>query len=87
MDLYNESRSLVYSGTLGRRMRSDMGHTWVDLHVALLDNYRQLNPLVLRVKVTQIFTVLLTKEEQQNGVTKYRLTSRVRVSTGGMSYV
>lgn len=59
MDLYNESRSLVYSGTLGRRMRSEMGHTWVDLHVALLDNY-----------------LLLTKEEQQNGVTKNRLTSR-----------
>ena len=41
MDLYNESRTLVYSGTLARRMRSDVGHTWVDLHVALLDNYRQ----------------------------------------------
>ena len=24
-------------------MRSEMGHTWVDLHVALLDNYRQFN--------------------------------------------
>ncbi|KAF9648739.1 hypothetical protein BDM02DRAFT_3155589 [Thelephora ganbajun] len=59
MDLYNESRSLVYSGTLARRMRSDMGHTWVDLHVALLDNY-----------------LLLTKEEQRNGVTKYRIMSR-----------
>ena len=44
MDLYNESRTLVYSGTLARRMRSDVGHAWVDLHVALLDNYRQFNP-------------------------------------------
>jgi len=43
MDLYNESRTLVHSGTLGRRMRSEMGHTWVDLYVALLDNYRQFN--------------------------------------------
>jgi len=44
MDLYNESRTLVYSGTLARRIRSDVGHAWVDLHVALLDNYRQFNP-------------------------------------------
>lgn len=48
MDLYNESRSLVYSGTLARRIKSEMGHTWVDLHVALLDNYRQFNPSILR---------------------------------------
>ena len=43
MDLYNESRTLVHSGTLARRIRSEMGHTWSDLHVALLDNYRQFN--------------------------------------------
>jgi hypothetical protein len=77
MDLYNESRSLVYSGTLARRVKSEMGSTWVDLHVALLDNHRQFSPLTART-ITEAFTVLLTKEEQQNGVTKYRLTSRVR---------
>lgn len=77
MDLYNESRSLVYSSTLARRLRSEMGSTWVDLHVALLDNYRQFSPLTVR-KITQASAVLLTKEEQQNGVTKSRLISRVR---------
>lgn len=48
MDLYNESRTLVYSGTLARRIKSDMGHTWSDLHVALLDNYRQFNLSICR---------------------------------------
>lgn len=43
MDLYNESRTLVHSGTLARRARGDVGHSWVDLHVALLDNYGQFN--------------------------------------------
>lgn len=80
MDLYSESRSLVYSCALARRIRLEMGHTWVDLHVALLDNYRQFNQLAAR-KITQTFIVLLTKEEQHNGVTKYRLTSRVRIDT------
>ncbi|CCM01400.1 uncharacterized protein FIBRA_03451 [Fibroporia radiculosa] len=39
LDLYDESRTLVHSGPLARRYRSDMGYNWADLHVALLDNY------------------------------------------------
>lgn len=80
MDLYSEDRSLVYSGTLARRMKFEMGPTWVDLHVAVFDNYRQFSLLTTQ-KTTQVSIVLLTKEEQYNGVTKYRLTSRVRVNT------
>ena len=80
MDLYNESRSLVYSGTLARRMKLEMGHTWVDLHVALLDNCCSSSPFTTQ-KITQVVIVLLTKEEEHNGTTKYRLTSRVRIDT------
>ncbi|GJJ08649.1 hypothetical protein Clacol_002868 [Clathrus columnatus] len=39
MDLYNETRSLVYTGELARKQRADNWSKWMDLEVALLDNY------------------------------------------------
>lgn len=41
MDLFTESRSLVYIGPVLRRGRSETGITtaWIDLVAALLDNY------------------------------------------------
>lgn len=41
MDLFNESRSLVYFGPVLRRGRSETGLTtaWLELVAALLDNY------------------------------------------------
>jgi hypothetical protein len=42
LDWYSESRSLVYSGPVARRSKSEMDwHPWSDLFVALLDNYRE----------------------------------------------
>jgi RHO1 GDP-GTP exchange protein 1/2 len=42
MDLYDEARTLVYSGPLARRQRTELDwHGWHDLHVALLDNHRK----------------------------------------------
>lgn len=61
LDWYNESRSLVYSGPVARRSKSEMDwHPWTDLFVALLDNY-----------------LLLTKEERgTGGILKRYITSR-----------
>ncbi|KIL67598.1 hypothetical protein M378DRAFT_9368 [Amanita muscaria Koide BX008] len=40
MDLSDESRTLVYSGPVARRIRGDTGFsTWIDLTATLLDNY------------------------------------------------
>ena len=40
MDLYDDSRTLVYMGPLARRQRSELDwHGWNDYTVALLDNY------------------------------------------------
>ncbi|OCH94369.1 hypothetical protein OBBRIDRAFT_141319 [Obba rivulosa] len=39
MDLYDESRTLIYQGPLARRFKSDVAYNWADLNVALLDNY------------------------------------------------
>ena len=42
MDLYDDSRTLVYSGPLARRQRSETDwHGWNDYFVALLDNFRE----------------------------------------------
>ncbi|KAG1781631.1 hypothetical protein EV702DRAFT_1177351 [Suillus placidus] len=61
LDWYNESRSLVYSGPVARRSKSEMDwHPWTDLFVALLDNY-----------------LLLTKEERgTGGILKRYISSR-----------
>ncbi|OAX43158.1 hypothetical protein K503DRAFT_732249 [Rhizopogon vinicolor AM-OR11-026] len=61
LDWYNESRSLVYSGPVARRSKSEMDwHPWNDLFIALLDNY-----------------LLITKEESAaGGITKRYVKSR-----------
>ena len=47
LDLYDDKRTLVYSGPLGRRWNERVSqlevptYRWIDLHVALLDNYRK----------------------------------------------
>ncbi|KAI6013474.1 hypothetical protein BKA83DRAFT_680034 [Pisolithus microcarpus] len=49
--LYNDTRCLIYAGTLARRSKSEMDwNPWYDLHVALLDNF-----------------LLITKEEKLPG--------------------
>jgi hypothetical protein len=44
MELYDESRSLVYLGPVMRRSKGDSGFSekWTDLVAALLDNYCEL---------------------------------------------
>jgi len=44
MDLYNESRSLVYTGPVIRRAKTDTGFSekWTDVVAALIDNYCKL---------------------------------------------
>ncbi|THV07437.1 hypothetical protein K435DRAFT_710318 [Dendrothele bispora CBS 962.96] len=64
MDLYDKSRTLVYSGTVYRRNRPENSVTgwssWTELSAALMDNY-----------------FLLTREETRpNGVLKRHLMSR-----------
>ncbi|KAH7930131.1 hypothetical protein BV22DRAFT_1028615 [Leucogyrophana mollusca] len=62
IDWYDESRSLMYSGTLARRAKSDMdwSHSWNDLFVALLDNY----------------LLLLREEKRPGGVIKRMVVSK-----------
>ncbi|KAJ8508807.1 hypothetical protein ONZ45_g8965 [Pleurotus djamor] len=44
LDLYDDSRTLVYEGPIARRGRSDTGFsTWLDQSLALLDNYLLIN--------------------------------------------
>ncbi|KAL9714072.1 hypothetical protein Ac2012v2_002380 [Leucoagaricus gongylophorus] len=62
LDLYDQSRTLVHSGPVTRRIRSESGfHEWDDLVASLLDNY-----------------LLLTREEQQQNSSsvKRRIISR-----------
>lgn len=62
LDLYDESRTLVHSGPLARRYtsRTEVTYTWVDLHVALLDNY----------------LLLLKPETRSNGSIRHNVISR-----------
>ncbi|KAH7911069.1 hypothetical protein BJ138DRAFT_1113504 [Hygrophoropsis aurantiaca] len=62
IDWYDESRSLIHSGTLARRSKSDMewSHSWNDLFVALLDNY----------------LLLMREEKRPGGVIKRLVVSR-----------
>ncbi|KAF9471223.1 hypothetical protein BDN70DRAFT_820276 [Pholiota conissans] len=62
MDLYDESRSLVYTSAVFRRVRTETGFSekWSDLDAALIDNY-----------------FILTREEKRpNGVIRRLLMSR-----------
>ncbi|KAK0223358.1 hypothetical protein IW262DRAFT_820050 [Armillaria fumosa] len=60
MDLYDDSRTLVYSGPVARRTRSSTSGSWTDLTVALLDNY----------------FLLTREETRPNAVVKRYLISR-----------
>ncbi|KAI0649128.1 hypothetical protein C8Q79DRAFT_904017 [Trametes meyenii] len=60
LDLYDESRSLIYQGPLSRRYKTNMDLHWADLHVALLDNY----------------LLLLKPEARSSTVTKHHVVSR-----------
>ncbi|KAF8149926.1 hypothetical protein B0H34DRAFT_731762 [Crassisporium funariophilum] len=62
MDLYDESRSLAYTGPVLRKAKSDTGFSekWLDLVAALLDN----------------FLILTREEKRPNGSIKRLLMSR-----------
>ncbi|EPT05556.1 hypothetical protein FOMPIDRAFT_1138735 [Fomitopsis schrenkii] len=66
LDLYDDKRTLVYSGPLGRRWNEKMSqlevptYRWIDLHVALLDSY----------------LLLLKPENRPGGVPKRSVVSR-----------
>ncbi|KAF8910664.1 hypothetical protein CPB84DRAFT_1842646 [Gymnopilus junonius] len=62
MDLYDESRTLVYTGPVLRRVRTETGFSekWSELVVALLDNY----------------FMLMREEKRPNGSIKRLLMSR-----------
>lgn len=81
MDLYDESRTLVHSGPLSRRQRSELDwYGWIDLTVALLDNYRQFlsRHTPRRLKLFPFGVVILMREETRpNGFVKRHVVSRV----------
>ena len=82
MDLYDESRSLIYIGPVMRRLKSDTGLTekWMDLVAALLDNYCQIcSPLSMKcLLMPYVCAVILVREEKRpNGVVARILVSRV----------
>ncbi|KAI0784605.1 hypothetical protein C8Q75DRAFT_779589 [Abortiporus biennis] len=60
LDLYDDSRTLIYSNTLSRRYRGEVGYSWADLNVALLDTY----------------LLLLKPEHRTNGTSKNGVVSR-----------
>lgn len=85
MDLYDESRSLIYIGPVVRRVKSEAGFTekWTDLVAALLDNYCQLYIMPFRSLLLMFCytVVILAREEKSpNGTVKRVLVSRVSVS-------
>jgi hypothetical protein len=80
MDLYDESRTLIHSGFLARRQRSETDWSgWHDYFVALLDNFRKEAYILLSLlHCSPVLTVLLTREEtRSNGVVKRHVGSRV----------
>jgi hypothetical protein len=85
MDLYDESRSLVYTSSVFRRVRTDTGFSekWSDLVAALLDNYCEFNHYGRAFYIPGVhlltFLVILSREEKRpNGSIKRILMSRVR---------
>lgn len=83
MDLYDQSRTLVYSGPVIRKMRSEAGfNEWHDLVTCLLDNYRPYF-LLWYVTLLKCLSVLFAKEEKHPKASSARryLMSRVRQET------
>ena len=89
MDLYDQSRTLLHAGALFRRYRSkaDMSHTWAELHVALLDNYRACIRTIRtydygQLTISRFSSVLILRpEERPNGSIRYGVVSRVSHSS------
>lgn len=80
MDLYDDSRTLIYSGFLARRQRSETDwHGWNDYFVALLDNFCKKAAIhESRMHYSLVPAVILTREEtRSNGVVKRHVGSRV----------
>lgn len=83
--MYDDKRSLVYSGPLGRRWNEKMSqlevpvYRWIDLHVALLDNYRKpARTLGVGFRLILAPEVLLLKPENRpGGMVKRSVVSRV----------
>lgn len=84
MDLYDESRTLVYTGPVLRRVRTETGFSekWSELVAALLDNYcKPFRELRILIGANFLFQVILMKEEKRpNGSIKRLLMSRVRIN-------
>lgn len=78
LDLYDDNRTLIHSGPLARRYKTDQ---WADLHVALLDNYRRSAFMRLcSLLIVSDNTVLILKPEtRSSGAVKYSIISRVRL--------
>ena len=87
MDLFNETRSLVYLGPVFRRGRSDTGFTiaWSELVAALLDNYCKASPSFwLCLLFTAFFclaVILMREENRPNGAVRRILVSRVLIDS------
>ena len=85
MDLFNETRSLAYSGPVLRRGRSDTGFTiaWSELVAALLDNYCKTPRLLVLPFLIYYFlflvVILMREEKRPNGVVRRIVVSRVRI--------
>lgn len=86
MDLFNETRSLVYVGPVLRRGRRDTGFTtaWSELVAALLDNYckpSESSGSAFRclILVFLLVVILMREEKRPNGAVKRILASRVRI--------
>lgn len=79
LDLYSDTRSLIYAGSLARRSKSEMDwNPWYDLYVALLDNFCRYISLGKMILSAKSIVVLITKEEKRGGVMKRLVVSRVR---------
>lgn len=64
MDLYDQSRTLVYSSPVMRRIRSEAGfQEWHDLVACLLDNYRECFSMSY-LPPLKFLPVLLANEEK-----------------------
>ena len=90
MDLYDDSRTLVYSGPVARRSKSETGFSdkWLDYSAALLDNYCELGAFSALGVLSESDPVLLMQEDKRpNGVIRRYLVSRVRFLTYDITYL
>lgn len=81
LDLYDDSRTLLHSGRLARRYtsRTEVTYTWVDLNVALLDNYRKWAVYPMAHSAHGTAVLLLKSETRSSGATRNNVISRVSI--------